>query len=116
MEKSSPMPNRMRSAYLSIEEIAPGMTLAKPLAVTEKRILRYMLPEGHQLTEDNIKQLASHHAKAVCVWLADDRTDEEIAASNAEMESKLHRIFAHADRGQPIMAALFNRLCMHLSR
>ena len=35
--------SRMRSTYLSIEEIAPKMVLAKPLAVTEKRMLRYAL-------------------------------------------------------------------------
>ncbi len=110
------MPNRMRSTYLSIEEITPGMTLARPLAITEKRILRYMLLEGHQLTEDNIRQLASHHAEAVCVWLADERTDEEIAGSCAQTESKLREIFAHADLDQPIMAALFNRIRTHLSR
>ncbi len=110
------MPNRMRATYLSIEEIASGMTLAKPLAVTEKRILRYMLPEGHVLTEDNVRQLASHHAEAVCVWLADDRTDEEIAANALQVEAKLRRLFAHSDLTQPIMAAFFDRIRTHLSR
>ncbi len=110
------MSSRMRSTYLSIGEIAPNMVLAKPLAVTERRMLRYVLPEGHALTEDNIRQLVSHHAEIICVRLPDERTETQIAADLNNLESRLGKIFETCDLSQPGMAAFFNRVRSYLGR
>jgi hypothetical protein len=67
------------------------------------------------LTEDNLRQLAAHHAEFIFIAEPDTRSDEEIAVDAAKAASRVMDIFAGADLADPTMAALFDQVLAYRS-
>ena len=105
----------LRLHYLPFNEVEPGMVLGAPLTLVERNIVRFSLPAGHELTESNLRQLASHHAEFVCIVTPDSRTADEIAIESAAAAARVMHIFEGADLSQPVMAALFDRVLAYRS-
>lgn len=114
-DSTPPGPRRTRKHYLPFGEVEPGMVLGEPIALTERHVLRFSLPAGHELTEGNLRQLAAHHAEFVCIALPDTRSDEEIAAESAQAAANVVRIFERANLANPAVAALFERVLAYRS-
>ncbi|HEY5310819.1 MAG TPA: hypothetical protein VIK97_20070, partial [Casimicrobiaceae bacterium] len=96
-----------RLSYFCIEEARPGMVLGALLTVVTDGVLRFSLPSGHVLTEDNLFQLAAHHAEVIYVQEPDPRSAEEVEAEAAMATARVNSIFAGADLANPVTAALF---------
>ena len=96
-----------RLSYFCIEEARPGMVLGALLTVVTDGVLRFSLPSGHVLTEDNLFQLAAHHAEVIYVQEPDPRSAEEIEAEAAAATARVNSVFAGADLANPVTAALF---------
>ncbi len=101
---------RTRHRYLPIFEARAGMVLSVPARVVAHGFLRFSLPAGHALTEDNLHQLNAHHAEFIFVDEADTRPDEQVAIDAAAAAHRVMEIFDGADLGDPNMAALFDQV------
>ena len=106
---------RTRPHYYPIIEAKEGMVLGAQVNVSNNGILRFSLPAGHILTEDNLHQLLAHHAEFIFVALPDHRTDEAVAVDAAQAAGRLLQIFAGADLTEPNMAGLFNQILAYRS-
>ncbi len=106
---------RTRTRYLPLAEAEAGMVLAVPASATSHGILRFSLPAGHALTEDNLRQLLTHRVEFVFVAIPDPRSDEEVAVDAALSARRAIEIFAGADLTDPNMAALFDQVLVHRS-
>lgn len=106
---------RTRTRYLPLEECEVGMVLAAPVSIVRHGILRFSLPAGHALTEDNLRQLLTHRGEFVFVAMPDPRSDEDVAVDAALSARRAMEIFAGADLTDPNMAALFDQVLVHRS-
>lgn len=111
-----PTQRRSRLHYLPFDAIEPGMILGEPISLTERNVVRFGLPAGHELTGDNLRQLAIHHAEFVCITLPDTRSDEEVARDAAAAAARVMHTFEGADLSQPALAALFDRVLAYRSQ
>lgn len=107
---------KTRRHYLPFHEAAAGMILGEPVRLTDRHVVRFALPAGHELTEGNLRQLATHNAEFVCVALPDSRSDEEVAADAAAAAARVMNIFEGADLSRPALGALFERVLAYRSR
>lgn len=107
---------RIRMHYLPITEVAPGMVLGDAVFLAERKVLRFSLPAGHALTEDNLRQLIAHRAEFVCIAMPDQRTDAEVSLAAANSAGQVMKIFEGADLSRPAVAALFDRILAYRSR
>ncbi len=110
------IPQRLRKHYLPITEVEPGMVLGEAVFVTERKLLRYSLPAGHELTDDNLRQLFAHRAEFVCIAVPDLRSDEEVSLAAANSAQRVMTIFEGADLSRPAIAALFDRVLAYRSK
>ena len=101
---------RTRPRYLPIIEAAAGMVLGMPVRVARHGQVRFSLPAGHTLTEDNLRQLTAHRAEFIFIAEPDRRSDEEVAIDAARAAHRVMDIFAVADLSDPTMAALFDQV------
>lgn len=106
----------MRRHYLPFDEVTPGMLLGEAITLTDRQIVRFSLPAGHVLTENNLRQLATHHAEFICVALPDTRSAAEVASDAAAAAGRVMKIFEGADLANPVLAALFDRVLTYRSR
>ena len=102
--------------YLTLREVTVGMTLAAPLLISERGLLRFSLPEGHVLNADNLHQLRLFHAEFVPVYVADQRTESEREQDLATAEARLNYIFRLADMQVPAIAGLYNAVLAYRKR
>lgn len=101
---------RTRTHYIPLLEAEAGMVLGAPVSVSTHGILRFSLPAGHTLTDDNLHQLAAHKAEFIFVAEPDTRSDEHVAVDAALAARRTMEIFAGADLTDPTMAALFDQV------
>jgi hypothetical protein len=101
---------RIRTRYLPVAEVVEGMVLAVPISATSHGILRFSLPAGHALTEDNLRQLVAHQVECVFVAEHDLRSDEQVAVDAAAAARRALEIFAGADLTDSTLAALFDQV------
>ena len=101
---------RTRPRFFPISEAEAGMVLGMPVRVASHGQVRFSLPAGHTLTEDNLSQLAAHHAEFIFIAEPDRRTDEEVAVDAAQAAHRVMVIFSVADLSDPTMAALFDQV------
>lgn len=101
---------RTRTRYLPLAEVEAGMVLAAPATAASHGILRFSLPAGHALTDDNLRQLAAHQVECLFVVEPDLRSDEQVATDAAAAAGRALEIFAGADLGNPTLAALFDQV------
>lgn len=113
--KTPPTP-RKRLHYLPFDEVRAGMILGRPLSVTEANIVRYALPAEHELTEDNLNQLAAHHADFICITANETRSPDEIDADSMAATTRVLKAFVGSDLSNPTVAALFDRVLAYRSR
>jgi hypothetical protein len=106
---------RSRSRYLPLIEAEAGMVLGAPLRVSRQNQVRYALPAGHVLTDDNLHQLRAHRAEFVFVVEPDYRSDEQVALDAALAARRVMEIFAGADLEDPDLAALFDQVLTYRS-
>jgi hypothetical protein len=104
-----------RTRYLALSDLAPGMVLAQPLTQVEHEVVTYTLPAGHVLTDENLHQLASHHAVGALVLQEIDRSDAQHLAHIQRQSARLQMIFRHADLTVPQTQALVAVLLAHRS-
>lgn len=83
------------------------MVLGAPTNIVDSGVLRFSLPAGHVLTEDNLHQFAAHHAEFIFVAEPDHRSDEQAAIDAALATRRGMHIFSGADLSDPTLAALF---------
>jgi hypothetical protein len=96
-----------RRSYLPLFSVEPGMTLARPVVVTEQGRAALSLPTGHLLTEANIAQLRAHHAQYVCVDEEDRRSNIVREQQIAVQEARLAAIFRNAGLNHPGTRAFY---------
>lgn len=106
---------RTRPRYLPVTEAEAGMVLGTPVRVASHGQLRFSLPAGHTLTEDNLHQLAAHRAEFIFIAEPDNRSDEDIAVDAAHAARRVMDIFVGADLSDPTMAALFDQVLIYRS-
>ncbi len=104
-----------RTRHLATHALRPGMVLAQPLTLVEHGFVTYDLPAAHVLTQENLHQLASHHALCVQIEQDDPRTDAQREADTQRQAGRLQMIFRHADLAAPESQALFQALLAHRS-
>lgn len=98
----------LRLRYLPLAEVTPEMQLGAPVLLRHGDVLRFSLPAGHALTEDNLRQLTAHRAEYVCVALPDSRSDEEKAEEEARAVARVEKIFSTANLEHAPVRALFD--------
>ena len=101
---------RTRPRYLPFSEAEAGMVLGIQVRTAGRGPLRFSLPAGHTLTEDNLRQLAAHRAEFIFIAEPDRRSDQEVAVDAAGAAHRVMDIFASADLSDPVMAALFDQV------
>jgi hypothetical protein len=101
---------RTRTRYLSLAEASPGMVLESPVVVGHQGIVRFSLPQGHILTDDNLHQLRVHRTEFLFIAAPDPRSDEQVAVDAAEAARRTLEIFAGADLSDPLMAKFFDQV------
>ena len=106
---------RMRHHYIPIEDAAQGMVLSAQASVVEQGVLRFTLPPGHTLTDENLHQLRAHHAEFIFVDMPDARSDEQVALDAAACAHRVMQIFSGADLSEPHMLALFDQVLRYRS-
>ncbi len=106
---------RTRPHYIPSVEVAAGMVLGTPMVVSQHGVVRFSLPEGHVLTEDNLHQLRAHQAEYLFIAEPDTRSDEQVAEDAALAARRTMEIFAGADLTDPNMAALFDQVLAYRS-
>lgn len=106
---------RTRTHYIPLVEAKAGMVLGAPVVVSQHGIVRYSLPSGHPLTEDNLRQLKAHQAEFLFIATPDTRSDEQVAIDAALAARRTMEIFAGADLGDPTMALLFDQVLAYRS-
>lgn len=106
---------RTRPRYLPLIEAEAGMVLGSPVHISRHGQLRYSLPTGHTLTDDNIHQLAAHRAEYLFIAEPDSRSDEQVATDAAQAARRVMEIFSGADLDDPTMAALFDQILTYRS-
>jgi hypothetical protein len=106
---------RTRPRYLPLIEAETGMVLGTPVHIARQGQHRYSLPAGHRLTEDNLRQLAAHHAEFIYIAEPDSRSDEEVAVDAANAAHRVLNIFSGADLADPTLAALFDQVLAYRS-
>lgn len=106
---------RTRPHYIPIEEATVGMVLCAPTIISQHGIVRYSLPSGHPLTEDNLDQLRAHQAEYLFIATPDMRSDEQVAVDAALAARRVMEIFAGADLEDPTMAMLFDQVLAYRS-
>ncbi|MDR3411644.1 MAG: hypothetical protein P4L87_12000 [Formivibrio sp.] len=100
----------LRQKYVPLSVLEIGMTLAKPLVLTERGRVTLRLQAGHILTDASIEQLAAHHAEYACIEEEDTRSEEERLATWQQEETRLAGIFQFADLDSPDISALYQAL------
>ncbi len=100
----------LRHKYLPLFELRAGMTLAKPLVLTERGRVTLRLPAGQVLSEASIEQLLAHHAEYACIEEADSRSEAERQADGQAQEARLARIFQFANLDSPNIRAFYQAL------
>ncbi len=106
---------RTRTHFIPIVAAKEGMTLAAPVNVVSHGVLRFSLPSGYTLTEDNLHQLRVHHAEFIFVAEPDPRSDEQVAVDAAAAARRVMHIFSGADLTDPTVAALFDQILAYRS-
>lgn len=101
---------RTRTRYIPITDVQPGMLLAEPVRLVSGGYLRFSLPAGNPLTEDNIDQLLRLRAEFIAIAQADTRSDEEVAVDSAMAARRVMEIFTGADLADAHVAALFDQV------
>ena len=91
------------------------MVLGAPIAVSQQGILRFSLPAGHTLTDDNLHQLIAHRAEFIFIVEPDHRSDEVIAEDTARAAKRTMEVFSGADLSDPHMATLFDQVLQYRS-
>lgn len=79
--------------WMSIEELAPGMVLARPVVSTQHRVLDFKLGAGTHLTDGMISQLSGRGVECVAVFDAHPLSPEEYDKLRAAHEERLLMIF-----------------------
>lgn len=90
--------------------------MGEAVTLTDRHVVRFSLPAGTELTENNIRQMAIHHAEFICLAEPDTRSDEAIADDAAAAAARVLHIFEGADLSRPALAALFDRVLAYRSR
>ena len=101
---------RTRHRYLPIIEAQAEMLLAAPASAVTGGSVRFSLPAGHRLTEENLHQFVAHSVEFIFVDEADTRTDEEVANETAQVAGRVLQIFEGADLSDPNLAAFFDQI------
>jgi len=101
---------RTRQRFVPILEAQAGMLLSTPCNIVEHGYLSLSLPAGHALTQENLSQLAAHHADYIYITQDDTRSDEQVAVDAALSARRVMQIFDGADLTDPNMAALFDQV------
>jgi hypothetical protein len=101
---------RTRHHYIPIAQAQAGMVLSEATQVVEHGFLSLVLPAGHSLTDENLQQLAAHHAEFICTAVPDARSDEQVALDAAHAARRVMDIFEGADLSEPNMAAFFDQV------
>lgn len=101
---------RTRTHYIPLETAAAGMALGAPVNVVTSGVMRFSLPAGHKLTEDNLRQLTIHRAEYIFVAEPDTRSDAKVAEDAALAARRLMQIFENADLSDGTTAALFDQV------
>ncbi|MDE2440290.1 MAG: hypothetical protein KGP14_04640 [Betaproteobacteria bacterium] len=104
-----------RIRYLPIEDVASGMVLGAPLAITELGVTTFTLPAGHQLTDSNMTQIAQRNAEWACIEEDDPRSDEQRAADQQATRAYLHSLFGQADGSRSAIVALCDAVLRYRS-
>jgi hypothetical protein len=103
---------RTRTHYLPIEDASAGMLLAD---AARDPFQMPLLPAGSILNAENLQQLLAHGVDFLCITVADERSDADIAVQTEEATRCVTGIFAAADLTEPVMAALFNQILLYRS-
>jgi len=107
---------RQRHHYLPLVEVQAGMVLGAPADAVRGGTVRFSLPAGHVLTEDNLHQLRAHQVEFIFTDEADTRTDQQVADDAAHVAHDVMQRFEGADLSDPVMMALFDQvLAFHSS-
>lgn len=106
---------RTRPRYLPAADAEAGMVLGAPIAISNQGVLRFSLPAGHTLTEDNLHQLIAHRAEFIFIVEPDRRSDEVIAEDAAKAAHRVMEIFSGADLNEPHLAKLFDQILQYRS-
>ncbi len=101
---------KMRYSYIPFIEIKAGMILGESLSISDNGFLCISLPEGHTLTPDNLRQLASHHAQFILIAEPDSRTESEIEEDIASATRRVKEVFSGMDNSDPCTVALFEQV------
>jgi len=101
---------RTRLRYIALEEAHEGMVLGAPVLLKSHGMLRVSLPAAHELTGDNLRQLAIYGGEFITVIEPDQRSDEQIAEDAAIAARRMLEIFAGADLTASPMAELFDQI------
>lgn len=106
---------RTRRQFIPLADAQAGMVLGQPAQVSVSGFLNLTLPAGHILTEENLNQLAVHHAEFIDIDLEDTRSDEQVAKDAAQAAQSVLQIFKAADLSEPHMAAFFDQVLAYRS-
>lgn len=84
--------NNVPHIWLPVEDVVPGMVLAKPVMVSSCGMLVLKIGAGSELTTDNLSQIMRRGVDCVAVY-DEARDSQEFEAANAMYLYRLNQIF-----------------------
>ena len=106
---------KTRLRYIPLSEAREDMVLGAPLIIAEHGVTNFSLPAGHELTEQNIRQIALRHGEFLCIQEADSRSEAEYAEAVERSRARLDVIFSLVDRSRPAAAGLYKAVLAYRS-
>jgi len=97
--------------WLPVEELRPGMILARPVSGRIGQRLTLWLPVGTLITENTIAQLINKGIECVAVIDDDPPTEEQYVKLLEAAQARLRTIFGDEARMDNACRELFDQLC-----
>ena len=82
--------------WLTVEQLVPGMVLARPVVVAARGVLAMKLGEGCELTSSLISQMYARGIECVAIAIPPPDEDEAWQARGAAYAQRLKLIFSDA--------------------
>ena len=80
--------------WLTVEQLVPGMVLARPVVVAARGVLAMKLGEGCELTASLISQMYARGIECVAIAIPPPEEDEAWQARSAAYAQRLKLIFS----------------------
>lgn len=102
-----------RQRYLPLDELQPGMVLAKPILLSKRGVVTLKLQNGVRLDRTLLDQLAAHQAEYACVEIEEHQNARAHETYALTHEERLQYLFRQVNLENPDNLELFKQLLIY---